>query len=941
MPLNHEQTEAAFEANVAELIKSGHSREQALAIAYKIRRGEDAAEQSNVGVIYLAGDRVLLLKRKNEPQVWAFPAGKIEEGESADAAAAREFKEETGGDATALHPVEASGISLFVARGQPFDVKLNDESDGYGWFGLHELPEPLHEGTEEALVQALQERYAQDADEDGTWITINGAHVLVDKDGHVVAGAGGKFNGEQYLSRETHGAPISKEQRAEAQKSASAPESGRKKTASEKIIATHAKYGSGGEVRAKALIHKLVGDFKNRENFSVSDLAQELIHNNLARTKDADELAKQLLEESNLVDGLSGKSLTLVKEKIKSAGLSSASAPESRAPNLGHTEGYNQAWAKADAEAKAAGKGENAGSQERADQIRQEQHAAYAKSRAEFLAAAPHPSVKAGHSELYEHLTPERETEKAYGVANKAYRDAVATAKYNVKELSSEQQEMLRRGSGSLTWFPKSQVSTHEGKITGAPAWLFRAKEQEGGGHFEHREGMQRAQQSEERREAAFQEGTKRYNELLDKAKAAGVKGVRVGMRTSTIKEKMRAHGMEVEDALEDVAMDSLLASREFIANLKRLPQGELELIAQDKSEVDANGWREISDNPISKVGVFPYLGKNLPPMPDGTKPDPDRVYKVYRPAEELSNPETIESFKLVPWINGHTMLGDKGVPAEKKGIGGVLGEQVYYDDEDEMMKGNLKIFADSLDAAIENGKVDLSLGYTCTYDWTPGTWKNLTYDLVQRNIRGNHIALVDEGRMGKEVRVQDNADIHEEFLVTFDAKDIIMTEEEKKAAEEKAKKEAEEKAAADKKAKDEAEAKEKADKEEKEKKDTEDDDDDKAEESVEKEKIAQDAIDAAVARALAKDRAERNKRDALVAKLVPIIGVFDSADKSLDEIAVYACDKLAITATKGAEVATLDGWLAGRAAGTVKRMPAQDGKTGGSFVDRYIAAQK
>src|SRR5690554_3928966 len=80
----------------------------------------------------------------------------------------------------------------------------------------------------------------------------------------------------------------------------------------------------------------------------------------------------------------------------------------------------------------------------------------------------------------------------------------------------------------------------------------------------------------------------------------------------------------------------------------------------------DINGWAEIKGNPLSKVGVFPYSGAQISP-----DLGPDKIYYVYRPEEELNNQETIDSFKLIPWTDDHTMLGksDEGLtPAELKG---------------------------------------------------------------------------------------------------------------------------------------------------------------------------------------------------------------------------------------------------------------------------------
>lgn len=182
--------------------------------------------------------------------------------------------------------------------------------------------------------------------------------------------------------------------------------------------------------------------------------------------------------------------------------------------------------------------------------------------------------------------------------------------------------------------------------------------------------------------------------------------------------------------------------------------------IAQDKREFDKNGWFEVKDNPLSKEGVFYYRGASIR-LADGTQPpDLDKLYGVYRPAEELSDDEAINSFKLVPWVDDHTMLGNENLgmtPAEKKGVSGVIGEDVYF--KDGVLYGNIKAFSESLARKIENGKKELSLGYRCRYEHAPGVWNGQSYDYIQRDLRGNHLALVDSGRMGEDVRVLDHDD--------------------------------------------------------------------------------------------------------------------------------------------------------------------------------------
>ncbi len=138
-----------------------------------------------------------------------------------------------------------------------------------------------------------------------------------------------------------------------------------------------------------------------------------------------------------------------------------------------------------------------------------------------------------------------RETEKAVAIKNHALQDARDTAHYDVKELSSSQVQMLRdnAGQGTLTWLPKSQIHTRDGKVVSMQRWLA----------DKHKLGTIEGIAA---RDKAFAAGSQRYNDLLAQAKAAGVKGVRVGMRTTTIKEKMIAHGMQVGFHEADEGLD-------------------------------------------------------------------------------------------------------------------------------------------------------------------------------------------------------------------------------------------------------------------------------------------------------------------------------------------------------------------------------------------------
>lgn len=180
------------------------------------------------------------------------------------------------------------------------------------------------------------------------------------------------------------------------------------------------------------------------------------------------------------------------------------------------------------------------------------------------------------------------------------------------------------------------------------------------------------------------------------------------------------------------------------------------------EAQQDHSGFIEIRHNKLTKPGVFQYLGKEIGAT------DPDAIYNVYRPKEELLDPECIDSFKLMPWVIEHDMLGKKyNLPAEQKGIHGVVGEEIYYDESDDFLKGNIKIFSDTLEKAITNDIDELSLGFACEYDFSQsGEYEGQPYNVVQRKIRGNHLASVENSRM--DIAVMDHATAQDHLTVTL-----------------------------------------------------------------------------------------------------------------------------------------------------------------------------
>lgn len=195
---------------------------------------------------------------------------------------------------------------------------------------------------------------------------------------------------------------------------------------------------------------------------------------------------------------------------------------------------------------------------------------------------------------------------------------------------------------------------------------------------------------------------------------------------------------------------------------------------SESAKEFDINGWFEVFDNPLSLVGVFDYLGKNIPQ--EVKKGNAGKMFKVYRPAEELQDPACQNSFRLMPWVITHSMLGNGTggtKTVEEKQMRGVIGERLRFDPnlgDHGGLRGNIKCFSDVLAKQIAGGRKELSLGYRCIYEYAPGVFDGIPYTYVQRMIRGNHVATVDDGRMGEVVAVMDESP----FTFTVDAKEFV-----------------------------------------------------------------------------------------------------------------------------------------------------------------------
>jgi hypothetical protein len=179
---------------------------------------------------------------------------------------------------------------------------------------------------------------------------------------------------------------------------------------------------------------------------------------------------------------------------------------------------------------------------------------------------------------------------------------------------------------------------------------------------------------------------------------------------------------------------------------------------------VTLDGTRETADGYLLSTARVARTGIQLYSGADMGKPALDKV-RVYRSEDEVFKADAMASFTTMPLTVDHPaeMVNAKNW---KRFAVGFTGEEVARDGGFLRVPLALKD-QDAIDA-VKAGKRELSCGYTCDIDWTPGrTPQGEAYDAVQRNIRGNHLAIVSAGRAGPDCRIGDEGGHKEPIQMT------------------------------------------------------------------------------------------------------------------------------------------------------------------------------
>lgn len=160
----------------------------------------------------------------------------------------------------------------------------------------------------------------------------------------------------------------------------------------------------------------------------------------------------------------------------------------------------------------------------------------------------------------------------------------------------------------------------------------------------------------------------------------------------------------------------------------------------------DENGFLIIKDNPIAKAGVFDYLGSEI-----NSQSAHNKIVKVCRTFEDLQSKK--DFFKGKPIKLNHKWVGKDGEAEQADGaiIGEVRADEPY-------LKADLVIYNPRLIELIESGEIiELSPAYEAKLTETSGTYNGEPFDYKQELLSVNHLAVVELGRSGSDLKIQDS----------------------------------------------------------------------------------------------------------------------------------------------------------------------------------------
>ncbi len=149
---------------------------------------------------------------------------------------------------------------------------------------------------------------------------------------------------------------------------------------------------------------------------------------------------------------------------------------------------------------------------------------------------------------------------------------------------------------------------------------------------------------------------------------------------------------------------------------------------------------------PIARTGVQKYLGKEI-----GLDDKPNSIIKVYRTEDEVFSSKTIASFEGKVFTDEHPDDWVNPFNFNSFAKGTVTNVRRGTEKESDLLLADIIVYSQlQIDEIKSKQKREVSCGYECEYvPYKDG--------YAQKNIVGNHVALVSAGRAGQRVAIRDS----------------------------------------------------------------------------------------------------------------------------------------------------------------------------------------
>ncbi len=161
-----------------------------------------------------------------------------------------------------------------------------------------------------------------------------------------------------------------------------------------------------------------------------------------------------------------------------------------------------------------------------------------------------------------------------------------------------------------------------------------------------------------------------------------------------------------------------------------------------ESHHLDHDGYLHAPNALATRAGVFIYNHA------DGS------VTRELRHPDEVFKDDSVNTLKQRPIVDNHPMSGHVSPNNIKHLQIGLCGTETERTDDDHLKISLLIQDAGAISKITKGDKTELSCGYHADVVAEEGEYKGERYDHVQKNIKYNHLALVNKGRAGSKARI-------------------------------------------------------------------------------------------------------------------------------------------------------------------------------------------